>query len=113
MEYSLIRPSWITPIFLGADILSIAAQAAGSAILFNQDASTSIDQVKTGRAILIVGLFIQLIAFSVFLILSIYFDRKTHISLGSRVAFFRPLMNAFYIAGTLILIRSIYRAVGA
>ncbi|PVF97170.1 RTA1-domain-containing protein [Serendipita vermifera] len=111
IEYSLIRPSWIAPIFLGIDILSIIAQAAGSAILFNQDASTSIDQVKTGRAILIVGLFIQLVGFSVFLFLSIFFDRKTHVKLGKRISLLRPLMNAFYIAGALILIRSIYRAV--
>jgi hypothetical protein len=111
-EFTFIRPSLITPIFLGIDILSIATQGAGSAILFNQDSDTSLDRIKQGRAVLILGLFIQLVGFSIFLILSIMFDRKTTVQLRGKVALLRPLMNAFYISGTLILLRSIYRAVG-
>jgi hypothetical protein len=41
-----------------------------------------------------------------------YFDRKTTVALRSRVAILRPLMNAFYLSGALILLRSIYRTVG-
>jgi hypothetical protein len=41
-----------------------------------------------------------------------YFDRKTTVSLRQHVASLRPLMNAFYVSGALILLRSIYRAVG-
>jgi hypothetical protein len=41
-----------------------------------------------------------------------YFDRKTTVALRSRVAILRPLMNAFYLSGALILLRSIYRVVG-
>jgi hypothetical protein len=41
-----------------------------------------------------------------------YFDRKTTVALRSRVAIIRPLMNAFYLSGAFILLRSVYRTVG-
>lgn len=108
--YSLMRPGWITPIFVGFDILSIALQGIGAAILFGNEVDA--DKIKQGRAILIIGLFVQLVAFFIFLLVALYFDRRTRVVLGARVAFLRWLMNAFYISGLLILLRSIYRAVG-
>jgi len=107
--YSIMRPSFITPVFVGFDILAIATQGIGSAILFGTD--VDINKLQTGRTVLILGLFIQLGAFMVFLLLAMYFDRKTTVSLRQHVAFLRPLMNAFYVSGALILLRSIYRAV--
>lgn len=108
--YSLIRPGWITPTFVGCDIISIGTQAIGGAVLFGND--VDINKLKRGRAILIAGLFIQLAAFIVFLLFAVFFDRKTTVVLKSRVAKLRPLMNAFYISGALILLRSVYRAIG-
>jgi hypothetical protein len=107
--YSIIRPSWITPIFVGFDIVSIGTQAIGAAIIFGT--TDSLDKFKRGRIILIAGLFIQLAAFAVFLFFALFFDRKTTRILKERVAGNRHLMNAFYIAGTFILLRSVYRAV--
>lgn len=107
--YSLIRPGWITPIFVGFDILSIATQGIGAAVLFGGD--INVDKIKKGRVILILGLFIQLAAFICFLLFAVFFDRKTTRVLKEKVAFLRPLMNAFYISGALILLRSVYRAV--
>lgn len=107
--YSLIRPGWITPTFVGCDIISIGTQAIGGAVLFGND--VDINKLKRGRAILIAGLFIQLAAFIVFLLFAVFFDRKTTVVLKSRVAKLRPLMNAFYISGALILLRSVYRAI--
>lgn len=106
--YAILRPSLITPIFVGLDILAIATQGGGSGIIFG---GSDVDRMKMGRMVLIGGLFIQLIAFGVFLLLAIYFDWKTTVALRKHVAFLRPLMNAFYISGTLILLRSIYRAI--
>ena len=60
--YAIIRPSWITPIFVGLDIVAICAQGGGSGIIFS---GSDPNQMKTGRMILIGGLFIQLIAFAV------------------------------------------------
>ena len=108
--YSIIRPTWITPLFVGFDVLAIATQGIGSALIFGTD--LDINKLSRGRTILIVGLFIQLVAFAIFLLLTLYFDRKTTVALRERVASIRPLLNAFYLSGALILLRSIYRAIG-
>ncbi|KAG9051959.1 hypothetical protein FS842_010762 [Serendipita sp. 407] len=61
--------------------------------------------------ILILGLFIQLVAFAIFLFFAVWFDVKTNRDLKQKVAKLRPLMNTFYVSGGLILLRSIYRAI--
>lgn len=108
--YSVIRPGWITPLFVGLDVLAIATQGIGSALIFGTD--LDVNKLSRGRSILIGGLFIQLAAFAVFLSLALYFDRKTTVALRQLVAPLRPLMNAFYLSGAMIFLRSIYRAVG-
>jgi hypothetical protein len=61
--YSIIRPSFVTPVFVGFDVLAIGTQGIGSAIIFGTD--VDINKLSKGRTILIVGLFIQLVAFGV------------------------------------------------
>jgi RTA1 like protein len=61
--YSIIRPSFVTPVFVGLDVLAIATQGIGSAIIFGGD--VNINKLSKGRTILIIGLFIQLVAFGV------------------------------------------------
>jgi hypothetical protein len=61
--YSIIRPSFVTPVFVGLDVLAITTQGIGSAIIFGT--STDINKLSKGRTILILGLFIQLVAFGV------------------------------------------------
>ncbi|KAG8815197.1 hypothetical protein FRC19_001187 [Serendipita sp. 401] len=107
--YSIIRPNWITPLFVGLDFLSIATQGLGGGILFGD--ITDINKLKRGRMILILGLFIQLVAFAIFLFFAVWFDVKTNRDLKQKVAKLRPLMNTFYVSGGLILLRSIYRAI--
>jgi hypothetical protein len=111
-EYSLVRPSFITPIFVGIDIACIGTQAGGSITLFNQDGESALQKMRTGRLILVLGLFFQLAGFCVFLVLAIFFDRKSSKARKEGVRALRPLMNAFYISGALIVLRSIYRTVG-
>ena len=57
-----MRPSWITPFFVGFDVLAIATQGIGSAIIFGND--VDVEKIRTGRTVLILGLFIQLAAFA-------------------------------------------------
>jgi hypothetical protein len=111
-DYSLVRPSFITPIFVGIDIACIGTQAGGSITLFNQDGESALQKMRTGRLILVLGLFFQLAGFCVFLVLAIFFDRKASRSRKEGLRALRPLMNAFYISGALIVLRSIYRVVG-
>ncbi|KAG8837846.1 hypothetical protein FRC20_006575 [Serendipita sp. 405] len=107
--YSIIRPSWITPIFVGFDILSIGMQALGAAMLFNTD--DNLDKLKKARSILTIGLMIQIIAFAIFLVLTGWFDRRATKASPRKMVTVRMLMIAFYITGALIMIRSIYRAI--
>ncbi|KAG8804451.1 hypothetical protein FRC17_005958 [Serendipita sp. 399] len=107
--YSIIRPGWITPVFVGLDFISIATQGLGGAIIFGD--TLDINKLKRGRMVLILGLFIQLVAFGIFLFFAVWFDVKTTRELKQKVARLRPLMTTFYVTGGLILLRSVYRAV--
>ena len=109
-RFALISPNWITGIFVAMDCVSIVAQSIGAAMLFND--SLSLDELKRARLILEAGLFVQVIGFSIFLFVAIWFDVKTTRHLGERIAHLRWFMNAFYISGGLIMIRSIYRLTG-
>ena len=93
------------------DFVSIVAQSIGAAMLFND--SLSLDELKRARLILEGGLFVQVLGFSIFLFIAVWFDIKTTRHLGDRIAHLRWFMNAFYISGGLIMIRSIYRLTGA
>lgn len=107
--YSIVRPGWITPIFVGFDVLAIGLQGLGAGMLFgNED---DLGKLKRARAILILGLMVQLVAFAIFLFFAIWFDRKATKALRQRMARVRLLMWAFYVTGALILLRSVYRAV--
>lgn len=109
-RFALISPNWITGIFVTMDCVSIIAQSIGAAMLFND--SLSLDELKRARLILEAGLFVQVIGFSIFLFIAVWFDIKTTRHLGERIAHLRWFMNAFYISGGLIMIRSIYRLAG-
>ena len=109
-RFALISPNWITGIFVTMDGVSIIAQSIGAAMLFND--SLSLDQLKRARLILEAGLFVQVIGFSIFLFVAVWFDVKTTRHLGKQIAHLRWFMNAFYISGGLIMIRSIYRLTG-
>ena len=109
-RFALISPNWITGIFVTMDCVSIVAQSIGAAMLFND--SLSLDELKRARLILEAGLFVQVIGFSIFLFVAVWFDVKTTRHLGERIAHLRWFMNAFYISGGLIMIRSIYRLAG-
>ncbi|KAL4940671.1 RTA1 like protein-domain-containing protein [Aspergillus oleicola] len=71
--YCLIRRRWLTKIFLIGDIISFIMQGAGGGIM----ASGTPSALKTGENIIISGLVIQLIFFSLFVITSIKFPPRT------------------------------------
>ena len=105
---SIIPVFWMTKIFVLGDIVSFFMQAGGGGL----QASGSYD---TGQKIIIGGLFVQIIMFSIFLVAAIIFHRKilkqsTGLMLSSVVTWERYL-HILYITSTLILIRSIFRIV--
>ena len=105
---SIIPVSWMTKIFVLGDVVSFFMQAGGGGL----QASGSHD---IGQKIIIGGLFVQIIMFSIFLVTTIIFHRRalkqnTGLMLSSIVNWKRYL-HILYITSTLILIRSIFRVV--
>ncbi|KAG8739637.1 hypothetical protein FRC10_005373 [Ceratobasidium sp. 414] len=106
-EHGFIRPTIITKLFVGADVLTIFTQAAGGSMLNGNDMSS----LRIGRLVLIGGLAAQVGTFAIFMVLAIAFDIRTRRRLGSDMKTVRPLMWALYASGVLIIIRSIYRTI--
>ncbi|KAE8140234.1 putative RTA1 domain protein [Aspergillus pseudotamarii] len=107
---SLIRPSWLTKIFVTGDVLSFLVQSGGGGML--AQAKTQ-DSVKMGENMIIGGLFIQIIFFGFFIVVSIVFHRRMlstpmHHMVVTEVPWNR-YMKVLYTVSVLVMIRSIYR----
>ncbi|KAM0428282.1 hypothetical protein ACHAPT_007183 [Fusarium lateritium] len=111
-RFSMVRLNWLTKIFLFGDVASIVVQGMGGGILAG--AKTSADRDK-GEAIIIAGLFIQLIFFGFFMIVTIVFHRRLHrepttASLKIQSPWKR-LLVVLYASSALIMVRSIFRVI--
>ncbi|KAK6221119.1 hypothetical protein LQW54_001692 [Pestalotiopsis sp. IQ-011] len=72
-QYSMIRPRWLTKVFVLGDVLSFFAQGGGGGML--TQAKTA-DDVTLGEHIIIGGLFAQIIFFGFFMIVALVFHRR-------------------------------------
>ncbi|KAH8426782.1 RTA1 domain-containing protein [Aspergillus melleus] len=114
---SVVPTKWLTGIFLTGDIVAFVMQAAGGGIM----ASGTISAMHTGEKITIVGLCIQLLFFSVFIITSTIFHwriykQPTRMSLQGALKSWKQtswetIMVVLYASSVLILIRSIFRLI--
>ncbi|RAK79658.1 RTA1 domain-containing protein [Aspergillus fijiensis CBS 313.89] len=105
-----IRPAKLTRIFVTGDVLSFLFQSGGGGIL--AQAKTP-GKVKLGERMIIIGLFVQIVFFGVFMGVSAVFHRRirerpTEKSIGLAVPWERLLM-VLYAVSALIMVRSIYR----
>ncbi|KAJ5654493.1 hypothetical protein N7490_001496 [Penicillium lividum] len=125
---SIIRPTWLTKIFVTGDVLSFLMQSSGMA-LFTPVIETETNiwdigggmlatakttsNVNLGENIIVGGLFVQVISFGLFIIVSIIFHRRMlatpmHALVKTRIPWTR-YMKVLYVASALIMVRSIYR----
>lgn len=102
---SPIRARWLTKIFVCGDILSFLVQALGGGML------AKTDTFNKGKNIILIGLFIQIIFFGLFLICGgIFHYRIVRTPTPSSVQNnWLKYMYALYGAGFLILVRSLFR----
>ncbi|OJJ97239.1 hypothetical protein ASPACDRAFT_53997 [Aspergillus aculeatus ATCC 16872] len=105
-----IRPTKLTKIFVTGDVLSFLFQSGGGGILAQAKTPS---KVKLGERMIIIGLFVQIVFFGVFMGVSGAFHRKirerpTEKSMGLAVRWERLLM-VLYAVSALIMVRSIYR----
>ncbi|KAG4431803.1 hypothetical protein IFR05_012711 [Cadophora sp. M221] len=110
-EHAMIRKRWLTKLFVCGDILSFTMQMAGGGIM----SSGSLSSVKLGEKIVIAGLFIQILFFGLFIIVSFSFNVRMHRQptekATERHAVWHTHLNALYVASALIMVRSIFRVV--
>ncbi|EED19545.1 conserved hypothetical protein [Talaromyces stipitatus ATCC 10500] len=109
---SLVRPSWMTKIFVTGDVLSFFLQCGGGGILAQAKTPKT---TNLGNDIIIVGLLVQLVFFGFFIVVSIVFHRRmlaspTNISQTVTVPWSRYMMIMYTVSG-LIMVRSIYRVI--
>ncbi|KAL3491128.1 RTA1 like protein [Aspergillus germanicus] len=124
-DRSPIRLGKLTKVFVTGDVLSFLIQSGGGAILSQ---AKSASKVHLGERIIIVGLFVQVLFFSVFIIVSILFHRNIHnnptsksiSSLSSSSALLKNVAGIpgwllclfiLYATSSLVMVRSIYRVV--
>ncbi|KAF4950573.1 hypothetical protein FSARC_13141 [Fusarium sarcochroum] len=111
-RYSMVRLSWLTKIFLFGDVASIVVQGIGGGILSGAEDAAGRDR---GEAIIIAGLWIQLIFFGFFIFVTIMFHRRIHrkptpASLKVQTPW-KTLLTVLYLSSGLIMGRSIFRVI--
>ncbi|CRL23250.1 RTA1 like protein [Penicillium camemberti] len=108
-SHSILKKKWLTKIFVTGDVMSFLLQGAGGGI----QSSGSLDGMKTGERIIIIGLFVQIIFFGFFIVVAGLFDwklRKYPIPrCFDREIPWRKHLNILYATSLLILVRSLFR----
>ncbi|KAH7144245.1 RTA1 like protein-domain-containing protein [Dactylonectria estremocensis] len=109
-NYSLIRPQWLTKLFVLGDVISFLAQSSGGGML--SQAKTKSDQ-NLGEKIIIGGLGIQIVFFQFFMLVTVIFHRRMSanptprsLSIGS---VWKQYILVLYAASVAIMIRSVFR----
>ncbi|KAL8894116.1 MAG: hypothetical protein Q9192_004603 [Flavoplaca navasiana] len=108
---SVVRVSWLTKIFVCGDVLTFFIQGGGGGIM----ASADPDQVKMGQNVILGGLFLQIIIFSLFVLASVVFQLRfrkqpTQEAYTGDVKWQKMLL-VLYAVSAIILVRNIFRVV--
>lgn len=108
---SFIPVKWLTKIFVMGDIASFTMQAGGGGV---QSAGT-IDMFNIGEKLIIIGLFVQIVMFGIFVITTVNFHNRlnhwpTPAAIRNVVRWKRHLF-VLYATSSLILVRSVFRVV--
>lgn len=111
-SYSPVRPSWLTKIFVGGDVISFIIQLIGSGSLTSN--------FTLGKTVILVGLIVQLIFFGLFVGTAAVFYKRlgrdptpTSLRLDSCSSKngWRGLMHVLFLTSALIFIRSVFRLI--
>ncbi|KAI4150389.1 MAG: hypothetical protein L6R39_002282 [Caloplaca ligustica] len=110
-SYSVIRTNWLTKLFVAGDVLTFCIQGGGGGLMAAGDP----DKVKLGQNTILGGLFLQIVIFSLFVIVSIIFHTRlrkqpTRQSAGKSVMW-QKMLVVLYVVSALILVRNVFRVV--
>ncbi len=111
-SYSVIKPSQLTKIFVGGDILCFFVQIIGSGTLSTR--------FNLGKAIILVGLIAQIVFFGLFVLVAAIFHRRLSRNptpTAQRVDEDHPRLNwkditrVIFVASAMIFVRSLFRLI--
>ncbi|KAF9873744.1 rta1 domain-containing protein [Colletotrichum karsti] len=109
-NYSLIKPKWLTKVFVLGDVLSFFAQSGGGGMLAT---AKDRDSVKKGENIIVGGLGIQIVFFGFFMVVTLVFhmrlSRNPTPKTYSLDTPWKGLLWVLYASSLLIMVRSIFR----
>ncbi|KAG8664767.1 uncharacterized protein FPOAC1_013547 [Fusarium poae] len=105
-SYSLIKPFWLTKIFLFGDITSIVLQVldGGKIDMVDKDHKLSVTEDAV-----VAGLIVQLVFFTMFVVITTWFYYKFLKHCKTQPPGWQKFMMVIYASSMLILIRSIFR----
>lgn len=108
-KLSFLSPRRITAIFVGSDILSFIIQGSGSGLT----GSNNNDTVNLGLHILLGGMYLNLVSFTIFISMVVYFDYTTRqaYKAAGRHRDFYPIVCALYSSWLFIMVRSVFRVI--
>ncbi|KIW97613.1 uncharacterized protein Z519_01197 [Cladophialophora bantiana CBS 173.52] len=109
-RFSIVRPAKMTKLFVLADFLSLNVQGNGAGLTVKKKTET------VGKYIVVVGLFIQLIAFGWFVVVALVFHVRMQKNVDKECRLrptvpWRQGLRMIYICSALIMLRSIFRVV--
>ncbi|CEL09289.1 hypothetical protein ASPCAL12427 [Aspergillus calidoustus] len=109
-ECSIIRLRFLTKVFVAGDVLSFLMQASGAGIMVKSDSDP-----KMGENIIVGGLFVQIIFFTLFIITAGVFElrmARRRLTVDPQLqSIWRRHMVALCFTSVLILVRSVIRVV--
>ncbi|KAK6209284.1 hypothetical protein LQW54_006388 [Pestalotiopsis sp. IQ-011] len=110
--HSIIPVQWLTKIFVATDVISFFMQGAGGGMLSSAKNQSGLE---LGENIIIGGLVVQLVGFSVFIVVASIFHWRTvrQPTEASRTIAvdWQRFMYVLYAVSALILVRSVFRTV--
>ncbi|CRK12098.1 Protein RTM1 like protein [Verticillium longisporum] len=106
---SPIRRVWLTKLFVLGDVLSFLMQSGGGGMM----AGGTLDAMHNGERIVILGLIVQIIFFTLFAVTAALFHRRFARSVAARVSAssipWQRYLTVLYVASGLIMVRSLFR----
>lgn len=110
-NHSLIPVKWLTKVFVTGDVISFSLQAGGGGI----QSGGTLELYNTGEKIIIAGLWVQIVVFGFFVVVSALFNtriiRCPTVEAERRVIPWKRHLLMLYASSGLILVRSIFRVV--
>ncbi|KAH7156035.1 RTA1 like protein-domain-containing protein [Dactylonectria macrodidyma] len=108
---SPIRRTWLTKLFVLGDVLSFLLQGAGGGMM----AAGTLEALHNGERIVIIGLVIQIVFFSLFAVTAAVFHMRFSGALSTKALAsdipWQKYLVILFIAAGLIMVRSVFRLI--